>query len=1682
MKTHIFKTFRLIALLFILFHLSSDVHATHIIGGDLSYKHISGDQYEITLTLRRDCNLGQVDFDNPASIGLYSATTNVFFREIRIPFVESDTVGNILIADCGFQGSVVCVQTTTYKTIQTLPVIPGGYIIAYQRCCRNGSLNNVINPLESGSTEWVEISERALMQGNSSPTFKNWPDVYICANKPLVFDHSASESDGDSLVYKICTPFDGGTIQFPQPQPPSNPPYNVIQWRNPYTLSDMMGGTPLVINPKTGVITANPNLVGQFLIGVCVEEYRNGVLMATVRRDFQYNVRVCNEPLVADFDAVVNNPCDSLSYVFTNKTNNASSFEWNFNFPSKEAKYISTLENPLFRFEKAGIYTVRLLVRSSQGACDATILKEIEVRSGGDFPSLNLTSSALNLCPGVKANLLLMTDSINKYQWSPLEGLDLSNPTNPIFTGGKSADYNVTVTNANNCSSTGTISIVVKPATPILTIIGNRNVCDSVNLNVSGGNGIFEWSNTSSFNGIISNTSSLKVLISGSSAKYFVRSVGADCGDVTDSVTVINQTIQLTYPENAVICKGTEKEILINKLNLSHNLTYTSADPHIVSINGNIITVQSLDSDSSTFILNVRVTNQYNCSQDISIAFEIISPVKISGDKDICNDIVSLQATGGNGNFEWSNTREFTNIISTKALLETTLKNVSETFYVRHTSPECKEFIDSVTVTNQSINITFPANAILCSGSTKDLIITNNTAAHSLTYTSSDPHIVSINGNTITVQSLEGDGTSFTLGLTITNQYNCSKNISIAFEIISPVKISGDKDICNDIVSLQATGGNGNFEWSNTREFTNIISTKALLETTLKNVSETFYVRHTSPECKEFIDSVTVTNQSINITYPTTGNICKDGTKDITITNNVSDHALVYTSSDPHVVSILNNVVKIETLPSDGATFTVNLQVLNQYNCRKDISIVLQVISPVKISGSNDICDEKVKLTVTGGAGGYQWSNTSDFIQIIGQTNVLEVNLTLLTQTFFVRSTGSACTKNLDSIKVTNQSIRVNVPDGGNICKGSTKEVTIANLVPGHNLNFIWNDPHVVSSDGNTLQVKTLENDTTTFEVKGSVTNQYNCTKPISILFRIKDQKPVTFKAELLSCNDFTMCFKTDGTYEGKILWNFGSGLEIDTSTQATPCFKYNNSGKYQVTLTNLNAECPFIKESAEITVPEIGDSIVTVSIKQDICQNSDVCFSITGKYFGNLKWDFGNPASTSNSATSPDPCHTFTAAGSYIVSLKSENTVCPFKEVKTNITVTPKFVVNPLANQTVCEGKDATLNASSNDSLATYSWFDATGKLLGTGKSLTVNPMTAMDITLIGLNNKGCKDSTKVMISTFKFNYTVDLPKVYCPKTDYQIKLVIANPENYTYVWTPTDIIVNGGTTNQPIFMAATGKTIKVVITNKATGCSETREITPVIEAPLIYSFSGTLCNDQSSTLNLNITNSSNYTYVWSPTTAIVSGGTTNSPVVKVTQGQVLKVLVTNKTTGCAEELSYTAQVLPQVTVTFTEPNIEIKQGASTDISVKNPLTGGTYTWSTGEKGTSIKVTPFNTTTYTVTVSDTNGCTGSGQITVNVRVIPCSDKDEYLPNAFTPNGDGKNDILYVKSNAITELEYVIFNRWGQEMFSTNNINEGWDGRYQGREMSPDVYAYYIKGTCLNGDKFIKKGNVSLLR
>ncbi len=1658
-------------------------YATHIIGGDITYRYISGNQYEITLTLRRDCALGQVGYDNPASLGIFSGANNTFIREVSVPFNAADTVGNTIDNACGIEGFGVCVQSATYKTIVDLPSIPGGYIIAYQRCCRNSSLNNVNVPLESGSTEWIAITEESMNLRNSSPKFILWPDVYICANKPLIFNHSATDIDGDSLVYKICTPFDGATIQFPQPQPPSAPPYNLVQFKNPYSLNDMMGGTPLNIDPISGTITANPNLVGQFLIGICVEEYRNGQLLSTVRRDFQYNVRVCLPPVVANFNPVNNDPCDSLSYAFTNTTENGTSFEWNFNFPSTDPKFISTAQNPTFKFLQSGTYKVRLLARSSTGACDSSIIREIVVRSGGSFPESAINKRLVEICSGTSFDIFTRPDASNQYIWTPTAGLDLSNPANPKFTGTQSTKYQVTITNSLGCSIIDSMEVRVTEKPLPLIISGNRNVCEDGNFSVSGGFNNFEWSKFADFKTIISSTSNLDLKLESLKTKIYVRSVNAVCGNIIDSLEVTRQLINISLPPLGQMCSNSSKSITVVNNNPDHTLTWTFNDPRVTA-NDNIITVKLSAPDTSSFNITGSVQNQFGCKQDVNIQVDIVvqKPLVLSGDTNVCG-AADLNIAGGTNNFEWSNSADFNTIINSSSNLKLKLDSLKTKFFVRSTNPVCGNLVDSIEVINQSLNIVIPPLGQMCSNSSKSITVVNNNPDHTLTWAFNDPR-VRANDNIITVKLSAPDTSSFNSTGSVQNQFGCKQDVNIQVDIVvqKPLVLSGDKNVCGE-ADLNIAGGTNNFEWSNSADFNTIINSSSNLKLKLDSLKTKFFVRSTNPVCGNLVDSIEVINQSLNIVIPPLGQMCSNSSKSITVVNNNPDHTLTWAFNDPRVTAS-GNEITVKLSPSDTSAFIIAGSVQNQFNCKQDVSIPVDIVvqKPLVLLGDKNVCGE-ANLNISGGTNNFEWSNSGDFNTILSSTSNLNLKLDALKTKIYVRSTNAICGNLIDSLEINNQSINITIPQDTRICKSGTKDITIINNNPDHNLIWTFNDSRV-TVNGNIITIKLLSTDNAPFVLNGTVKNQFDCTQNVIIPINVVVPKTVTFSGQLQSCKDQTMCFSTSGSFEGNLVWNFGTGVASDTAVGNAPCFKFPNAGNYTVRLNNINTECPFDEIVNTITVPEIGDSIVNVSAKIDVCSgDKNVCFTLTGKYVGKLEWNFGDPGSgMANTSEAESPCHVYTTKGTYTVTLKNSGAVCPFKEVKETIQISDKFKIDPIADQVICEGTEITLSAKSNSTGVTYSWVDQTGKVIGTGESIKLKPMSNMEVLLKGINSSGCQDSVQTKISIFKFNYTVDLPAIICPKTDYQIKINITDPANYTFAWSPIELIVNGATTHQPLVRAQQGRTLTVVITDKVTGCKETKNISPNVNNPVVSNFSGNFCANVPSTLTLNISNPNDYTFTWSPLSAIVSGGTTNTPVVRVTQGQQIRVLVKNKTTGCEEELIYIGQLQPPLAVEFVEPNLEVKQGKSATISIKNPVTGSTYVWNTGGTGTSITVSPINNTTYTVTVTDVQGCTGTGQITARVIVIPCTDKEEYLPNAFTPNGDGKNDVLFVKSNVITEMEFVIYNRWGQEVFNTRRIEEGWDGTFEGKLMTPDVYAYYIRATCISGDRFLKKGNVSLLR
>ena len=126
----------------------------------------------------------------------------------------------------------------------------------------------------------------------------------------------------------------------------------------------------MTIDPQTGRLSGVPNTIGTFVVGVCVDEFRDGELLSTVMRDFEYTVRVCADPIVADFE-VLDNDCSGDNTVsFNNLTTGADSFTWFFDFPG--TTLTSNEENPTFTFPANGKYTVRLEARRDVDGCTVT--------------------------------------------------------------------------------------------------------------------------------------------------------------------------------------------------------------------------------------------------------------------------------------------------------------------------------------------------------------------------------------------------------------------------------------------------------------------------------------------------------------------------------------------------------------------------------------------------------------------------------------------------------------------------------------------------------------------------------------------------------------------------------------------------------------------------------------------------------------------------------------------------------------------------------------------------------------------------------------------------------------------------------------------------------------------------------------------------------------------------------------------------------------------------------------------------------------------------------------------------------------------------------------------------------------------------------------------------------------
>jgi gliding motility-associated-like protein len=363
--------------------------ATHIVGGDFYYKYVGNNQYDVTLKLYVDCENGNpnaIQSDQTAIVGIFNARTNVLVRTENF-FRGSPRRLNKSYYTCLVPPKDVCVDEYTYTRRLVLSPGADGLILAFQRCCRNNTISNIVTPESTGATYWCKIPGTGTVRNNNSAVFKELPPNYLCEGAPLTFDHSAIDPDGDSLVYEFYTPFRGATRDDPRPLTPSRPPFSNIFWSNGYSTNAQITGAPsLEIDRRTGLVTVTPNKVGQYVIGIRVLEYRDGQLINETLRDYQMNVRRCQFDLVAAFFA----PKYSCSKTveFEDLSYKAARYRWDFGDPTTDQD-VSTEREPTYTYPADGDYEVTLYVENDVCQDEYTFIvsvrSDIQVDLGPDI-------------------------------------------------------------------------------------------------------------------------------------------------------------------------------------------------------------------------------------------------------------------------------------------------------------------------------------------------------------------------------------------------------------------------------------------------------------------------------------------------------------------------------------------------------------------------------------------------------------------------------------------------------------------------------------------------------------------------------------------------------------------------------------------------------------------------------------------------------------------------------------------------------------------------------------------------------------------------------------------------------------------------------------------------------------------------------------------------------------------------------------------------------------------------------------------------------------------------------------------------------------------------------------------------------------------------------------------------
>jgi gliding motility-associated-like protein len=572
------------------------------------------------------------------------------------------------------------------------------------------------------------------------------------------------------------------------------------------------------------------------------------------------------------------------------------------------------------------------------------------------------------------------------------------------------------------------------------------------------------------------------------------------------------------------------------------------------------------------------------------------------------------------------------------------------------------------------------------------------------------------------------------------------------------------------------------------------------------------------------------------------------------------------------------------------------------------------------------------------------------------------------------------------------------------------------------------------------------------------------------------------------SCDGFTKTFQNlepvpnplNLTYD----WDFGDPASGANNTFSGPVapHTYTTSGDFPLTLiVNKNTPCA---DTAYATVKVYPGFFPAFAPIPPTCKDVPVQFTdATTATFGApsiWSWNFGDPSTLADTSHIRNPTYVYHTSGTYTGTFIVETSVGCKDTLFPEIVIVDKPDFHLPNDTLICIVDTVQLVATTTSTTGTVTW--SPNYMISDIHSLTplVSPDVTTTYTAFFAEPSGCNDTKTVTVNvTSGVSFTVGIDTTICRTDSVILRIPTSNALYYNWTATPATTISDPSVRN-PSATPSAPLTIFHVRASISAKCFAENEIKVKTVPYPAAAITGRdpICFGTNDTLHA----SGGSSYIWSPPTYLNNANIADPIVIQPKISTIYTVTVTD-ILGCPKP----------VTKDFTVHVVKVIANAGpqdTSIVLGQPLllsaTGGTRyewtpnTWLSDPNISNPVSNPLNNITYAVKVSNSIGCFANDTINVKVYFVP---PDVYVPSAFTPAGDGLNDLFRPIALGIKSLEnFRVYNRWGELLYSTKQIGEGWNGKYKGQGQNAGTYVWEVEATDYAGRKIRRKGSVILIK